>query len=156
MEAAGVKAKSNAGKSESPFASADEMRQVLDRLLEEVDGDETAGPKLRAAHTPHRFCFTDLDLVLDVAGANDGVHSIVWSFGEDVDWKPAMSLEMDSAVANRYLQGKLSIPVGLARGLVKIRCTRARAALNLLPANRELIAHYRDLIARDYPQLVIS
>src|SRR5689334_13690612 len=112
MEAADVVPKSNAAKSESPFASADELRAVLDKLLTDVDEDDAAGSKLRAAHTPHRFHFTDLDLTLDVAGANDGVHSIVWSFGEDVDWKPVMSMEMDSAVANRYLQGKLSLPIG--------------------------------------------
>ena len=53
-------------------------------------------------------------------------------------------------------EGKLSLPVGLARGQVRLRCTKPRAALNLLPASRELIACYRGLIERRYPQLVIS
>jgi len=156
VEAAGVKAKPNAAKGESPFASAGEMHDVLDRLLTAVDQDDVAGPKLRAAHTPHRFCFTDFDLSLDVAGANDGVHSITWTFGGDPDWTPALTLDMSSAVANRYLQGKLSLPVGLARGQVRIRCSKARAALSLLPANRDVMTRYRDLISRDFPHLVIS
>jgi hypothetical protein len=156
MEAASLEERKKAANRESPFASADELREVLGKLLTEVDEDEVAGPKLRAARTPHRFCFTDLDLRLDVAGANDGAHAIAWTFADDADWTPALTLEMDSAVANRYLQGKLSLPIGLARGLVRIRCSRARAALSLLPANRDVITRYRDLIAREYPQLVIS
>jgi hypothetical protein len=156
MEAAGVEERSKSTRSASPFASADELREVLGKLLTEVDEDDVAGPKLRAAHTPHRFLFTDLDLTLDVAGANDGAHSIAWTFDGDADWTPALTLEMDSAAANSYLQGKLSLAIGLARRQIRIRCTRARAALSLLPANRDVIAHYRELIARDYPQLVIS
>jgi hypothetical protein len=137
------------------FASAGELREVLDRLLSMVDADEQAGPKLRAAKVPHRFVFTDFGVTLDVAGANHGEHSIAWSF-DGAEWKPMLTLEMDSQVANRYLQGKLSLPVGLARGEVRIRCAKTRAALNLLPASRELIACYRGLIERLYPRLVIS
>jgi hypothetical protein len=140
---------------ETPFASAEELREVLERLLTDVDSDESAGPRLRAAKVPQRFVFTDLGVTLDVCAASGGSHSIAWDFDE-AETQPVATFEMDSGVANRYLQGKLSLPVGVARGQVKMKCAKTRAALSLLPANRNLIAGYRDLIARDYPHLVIS
>ena len=155
MEAAGVESKVETVATESPFASAEELRQVLERLLIDVDGDERAGPRLRAAKVPQRFVFTDFGLTLDVCAAEDGTHSIAWDFDQSGS-KPVATFEMDSAVANRYLQGKLSLPIGLARGQVKMKCAGTRAALSLLPANRNLIARYRDLIARDYPHLISS
>jgi len=156
MGAAGLKQKAGTAGKVAVFSSAGELREVLDRLLSLVDADEEAGSKLRAAKVPHRFVFTDLGVTLDVAGAKEGgAHSIAWTFGK-ADWKPMLTLEMDSEVANRYLQGKLSLPIGLARGQVRLRATKSRAALNLLPASRELIACYRMLIEREYPQLVIA
>ncbi len=156
MGAAGLKQRAGSAGKAAAFTSAGELREVLDRLLSLVDADDQAGAKLRAAKVPHRFVFTDLGVTLDVAGAKEGgAHSIAWTFGE-AEWTPMLTLEMDSEVANRYLQGKLSLPIGLARGQVRIRCTKPRAALNLLPASRELIACYRTLIEREYPQLVIS
>src|SRR3954452_4067246 len=156
MGAAGLKQKAGTAGRVAAFSSAGELREVLERLLRLVDADDQAGAKLRAAKVPHRFVFTDLGVTLDVAGAKEGgAHSIAWSFGE-ADWKPMLTLEMESEVANRYLQGRLSLPIGLARGQVRIRCTKPRAALNLLPASRKLIACYRSLIEREYPRLVIS
>src|SRR5690349_19945985 len=102
------------------------MRGELGRLLTAVDEDDVTGPKLRAAHTPHRFCFTDFDMSLYVDGANDGVHSITWTFAGEPDCTPALTLDMSSADANRFLQGKFSLPIGLARGQVRLRCSKAR------------------------------
>jgi hypothetical protein len=65
-------------------------------------------------------------------------------------------MEMESEVANRYLQGRENLPIALARGRIRLSCVEARAALNLLPSNRELIKRYTEIVARDYPHLVLD
>lgn len=136
------------------FASAEEMREVLDRLLTDVDTDPALGPGQRATRVPQRFVFPDVDLVLDVAPApeSEAPHWLRWSFDGDVDWKPALTLEMDSAFANRYLQGRENLAIAIARRQIRASCN-ARAALSFLPASRGLFDRYTEIIERFYPQL---
>ena len=47
----------------SPFLSAREFRDVLDRVLQMMSEDPEMGPRLRDADVPQRFEFEDFDLV---------------------------------------------------------------------------------------------
>ena len=136
------------------FASAGQMREILDRLLTDVDNDPAAGPRLRATHVPQRFVFPDVGLVLNIAPApeSDTPHFLRWAFDDDVDWKPALTLEMNSEVANRYLQGRENIAIAIARRQIRASCN-ARAALSFLPASGGLIERYTKIIERSYPEL---
>jgi hypothetical protein len=136
------------------FSSASEMREVLAALLSEIDRDSELGRRLRSTHISYRYDFPDLGLTLDVASADDDEHCIRWSFS-DGDWKPALTLEMTSEVANRYLQGRENLAIAMARGRIRCSC-EARAALSLLPISRQLSARYRELLARDYPHLLVD
>lgn len=138
------------------FASAAELHEVFDRFLVEVDADPTLGPRLRSARVPHRFAFPDLDLVLNVTGSDDGEHCLTWEFSDAIEWTPALSLEMDSTVANRYLQGRENLAIAIARRRVRISCQEARAALRFLSSSRELIDCYRTMVAREYPHLQLK
>ena len=161
MGAIGVKAKSaGRGKartedSEPFFASKDELLEVLDRLLVDVDGDPVVGPKLGSTRVPHRFVFPDFDVALDIAPSEGGDHALSWGFSDGGGVESVLTMEMDSGVANRYLQGKENLAIALARGRIRMSCVEARAALSLLPTNRELIARYREIIEREYPHLVL-
>jgi hypothetical protein len=135
------------------FGSAAELREVLDRLLKEADADPEVGPQLRSTHVPHRFVFPDLGVVLNVTGSDEPGHSIRWSFSDDVDWKPAITLEMDSEVANRYLQGHENLAIAMTRRKIRVSCTEARAALSFLPTARCLVPGYQKLVERSYPHL---
>lgn len=137
------------------FASAGEMREVLTRLLSEIESDSDLGRRMRAAHVSHRYVFPDLGLTLNVASSDDEDHSIRWSFSEDPEWEPKVTLEMSSDVANRYLQGRENLAIALARGHIRLSC-EARAALSLLPIHRQLSACYREVLERHYPHLLIS
>lgn len=138
----------------SPFSSAGELREVLTLMLADVDRDPDLGSRLRSAHAAYRFVFTDLDLVLNVTGDEEGSRCIRWEFSDRIDWKPALTLEMSSAVANRYLQGRENLAIGVARG--RIRCSAdVRSALSLVPITRELSECYRAVIERHYPQLAL-
>jgi len=145
-----------AGKAAEPraFASAGEMREVLTRLLTEIEEDSDLGRRLRSAHLSYRYVFPDLGLTLSVASADDEDRNVRWSFSERPGWEPDLSLEMSSEVANRYLQGRENIAIALARGRIRCSCD-ARAALSLLPMSRQLSASYREVLERHYPHLLL-
>ncbi|MHB8659293.1 MAG: hypothetical protein ACYC91_15335 [Solirubrobacteraceae bacterium] len=64
----------------SGFRSAQEFHEVLDRTFTIMSDAPEMGPRLRAADTPRRFGFPDLDLVVNIplrgAGAKPGVEVV--------------------------------------------------------------------------------
>jgi hypothetical protein len=139
----------------SSATAAAEFRSVLDDVLTETDADDHAGPLLRAAGLRIRFEFSDLGLVLNLAATDEGDHHLRWRFADDVDWKPKLSMRMDSKVANAYLQGKESLAVAVARGRVKLKGD-TRSALVYIPALRLLVASYSRLVTQEHPHLVLE
>jgi hypothetical protein len=134
------------------FRSRDEAVEVIDRTFDAVENDERIGPMLRAAALREELRLSDLDLTVGIA-ASDGDRCLDWSFAA-TPFEPRISLTMDSAVANSILQGAESIGVAIARRRMRIEGS-AGAALVHLPALRLMCRHYADLIASDYPHLVI-
>jgi hypothetical protein len=133
--------------------SAAEFRDVLDRTLRAVDADDHAMTMFRAASLRARFEFTDLDLALNVSAAEG--EALRWKFADDVPWSPRLELEMDSAVANSYLQGRESLAVAIARRLVRCR-GHSRVALLYVPALRLVCEPYRRVLTAGYPHLAID
>jgi hypothetical protein len=130
---------------------AEQLRAALERTLGEVDADERLGPLIGATRLRMRFEFTDLDLALNVAAA-EGDHNLTWSFAHDPPWPPKLTLWMSSDVANRYLQGRESLAIGIARGQVRFRGD-SRTALLYLPAAHLIAEPYRRVVEADYPAL---
>ncbi len=139
---------------ETMFSSAAEMREVLTRLLSELDGDSEIGRRLRSAQISYRYVFPDLDMTLDIASSDESGHCIRWSFEDGEEWEPELTLEMTSVVANRYLQGRENLAIAIARGTIRCSC-EARAALNLLPISGQLSGAYRGVVERHYPHLLL-
>ena len=81
-------------------------------------------------------------MVLNVAAGDDPDHPIRWSFDGRPRWSPRLELEMDSEVANAYLQGRESLAIAMARRRVRCR-GEARVALLYLPAIRLICEPYR-------------
>ena len=131
-----------------------ELRAALDRALAEVDADERIGPRIRATALRLRFEFPDAGIVLNLAAA-DGDHNLEWSFDTEPEWRPKLELEMSSETGNRYLQGRESIAIAIARGQVRAR-GESRVALSYLPAARLICETYRRVIEADYPDLVAA
>src|SRR2546423_15499676 len=103
------------------FKSAKEFREVIDRTFELMSTDPDMGPKLRAADTPQRFEFPDLDLVVNITSRDDETdgQNLKWEWSDDIPWEPDVKMEMDSEVANRYFQGKENIAMAIARRRIK-------------------------------------
>lgn len=128
---------------------AGDFRAALERALHEAGGDERIGPTICATGLRLRFVFTDTDLELNLSSSDD--HRLRWSF-EPVPWEPRLTLTMSSAVANRYLLGRESLAIAIARREVRVRGD-ARAALLYLPAARLIGEPYRRVVKSAFPAL---
>ena len=128
-----------------------DFRAALERALRAADADERIGPRIAATRLRARFEFSDPDLVLNVAAA-DRDRNLSWSFGDDPGWDPRLRIEMDAQTANRYLQGRESLAIAIARGWVRVR-GESRAALAFLPAARLISGPYRRVVDSEFPAL---
>jgi hypothetical protein len=137
------------------FRSAEELREVLDAGLAAVDEDERSGPLLRAANLRLRLACPDLGVAVTVAAAQDPVHHLEWSFSDGGVVRPKLELKMDSEIANGWLQGKVSVPIAIARGEIK-SSGDARCALLYLPAAKLFIGPYTRLLRERYPHLLLD
>ena len=53
------------------FESAEEVREVMDKIFALMDADPEMGPKLRDAERPQRFEFADFDVVVNIRAARE-------------------------------------------------------------------------------------
>lgn len=140
----------------SSFESADEFREVMDRVFEMMSTDPDMGPKLRDANTPQRFEFPDVDMVVNIGSAAEGAeggHYLVWDWSDDVDWEPEVRMTMDSEVANRYFQGKENVTMAIARRRIKTS-GNVKKALALVPVTKPVFAQYRAMLEAEHPHLL--
>lgn len=134
--------------------SAAELRELLDAVLQAVNLDPDAGPRLRAAAAPLRFEFTDPELTLTLTPAADG--GLAWDFSGSSEVRPRLRLSMESDFANRLLQGRESPAVAIVRGRLRTRIEDVGAALCFFGGARPFFAHYREIVAESYPHLVVN
>ena len=136
------------------FQSAAEFREVMDKTFEIMSTDPEMGPKLRAAETPQRFEFPDLDLVVNITFAPDVTdgHNLRWEWSDDVPWECEVEMTMDSVVANRYFQGRENIAMAIARRRIK-SSGNIKKALALAPITKPVFRKYKAMVEADYPHL---
>jgi hypothetical protein len=139
------------------FQSADEFRAVMDRTFGLMSSDPDMGPRLRDADTPQRWEFPDLDLVVNIAPADEGdsTHNLVWEWTDEVNWQAEVRMTMSSDVANRYFQGAENIAMAIARRRIKTTGD-VKKALALVPVTKPVFALYREMCEADYPHLMVS
>ena len=136
------------------FKSADEFREVMDRTFGLMRDDADMGPRLRAADTPQRFEFTDLDMVVNIRAGADGEPNLAWEWSDEIDWEPKVRMAMSSDTANRYFQGKENVAIAIARRRIKAGGD-VKAALAIIPITKPLFDQYRAMIAAEYPHLEV-
>ncbi|HEV3046483.1 MAG TPA: hypothetical protein VGY13_03890 [Solirubrobacteraceae bacterium] len=137
----------------SPFASAQEFREVVDRLFRIMSEDPQMGPRLREADVPQRFEFDDLGLALSVRAGREGEPAnLWWTWDEEIDWSPRVRVTMSSQTANRYFQGRANVSYEILRKRIKTTGD-LRATLELGSIIKPLHERYRAMIESDYPHL---
>ena len=128
--------------------SKDEFKTVMDGAMELMSTHATMGPRLRRARVPQRFIFPDMKLVLNMTAADDaradtGQH-LYWVWGDkERDWEPDVELMMDSDTAIRYFQGKVNVPIAIARGRIKTKGKIAKS-LKLIPMTKPVYTLFRE------------
>src|SRR5437879_3199252 len=139
----------------SPFRSADEFREVMDRVFTLMSEDPVMGPRLREADVPQRFEFTDVELVMNIrAGHGEERENLRWAWSDEVDWSPAVRMAMSARTANRYFQGRENVVLAVARGRIRTGGD-IKAALQLIPVTKPVYERYRELVAAEYPHLQV-
>ena len=133
-----------------------ELKDILDTVLKEIDGDPDDGPRLRAAAAPLRLEFPDLKLAVNVSRDERTNHCLRWNFSNRSRVHPKLRLSMESQVANRVLQGRENPAIAIARGRLRTNVEDAGAALRFFPAAKPLFSRYRDLVAQKYPHLTVD
>ena len=135
------------------FRSAEEFREVMDKVFTIMSTDPEMGPKLRDARVPQRFEFPDQDAVVNITyDDSGGEQNLQWKWSDAVDWDPQVEMTMDSDVANKYFQGKENVPMALARRRIK-SSGDIKAALKLIPITKPVFEQFRALVEREYPHL---
>ncbi len=136
------------------YESPDQFREVLDKTFAMMSEDPEMGPKLKAADTPQRFEFADLELVVNVRATREGEEgNLLWKWSDEVDWEPRVRMSMSSETANRYFQGTENIAMAIARRNIKAGGD-VKAALAIMPITKPVFARYRELVEAEYPHLV--
>jgi hypothetical protein len=139
----------------SPFTSAKEFREVMDRVFTMMSEDPEMGPRLRDADVPQRFEFRDLDLVMNVRAGQPGEGAnLHWEWSDEVAWSPSVRMTMSSETANRYFQGRENVALAVARGRIKTGGD-IKAALQLIPITKPIYERYRAIVAEEYPHLEV-
>jgi hypothetical protein len=129
----------------------EEFRAALEETLTAAEADERVGPVLAATKLRITFRFPDVGLTLNVAAGDRPDRNLSWSWGEDEE-PSKLELTMDSATANRFLQGRESIAIAIARGHAEVR-GGSRSALLGLQATRLLCQSYREVVTTEHPAL---
>ena len=139
----------------TPFASAKEFREVMDRVFQLMSEDPQMGPRLRDADVPQRFEFDDVDLVMNIrAGTPQENENLHWEWTDDVGWSPRVRMTMSSETANRYFQGRENVPMAIARRRIKTGGD-IKASLELIPITKPVFERYRALVESEYPHLKV-
>lgn len=117
------------------FTDADEVRHYIGSVFQAGFDDPEIGPKMQATGIVVKFAFTDpdADLVVDM-----GKQEI----GEGAGMaEPLATMRMTAELGSAYWQGKVNLPIAMARGKIKVDGNVA-SLLKLAPLGKKLFPKY--------------
>lgn len=124
------------------FANDTEVRRYLGGIFEKAAGDDELGPQLRATGLKLRFVYTDpaSAFIFDFATGE------LLADSDDVQTDAVMSMSADTG--NAYWQGKVNLPLAMAKGKIKVVGNIA-ALLKLAPLTKKLFPAYVEMLGAD-------
>lgn len=119
------------------FKDADEVRHYIGSVFSVAFEDPEIGPKLKSTGIVLGFKFTEPDatLVVDTISATVGDGA-----GQP---EPTAVMAMTSDLGSAYWQGKVNLPLAMARGKIKVEGNIA-SLLKLAPLGKKLFPAYID------------
>lgn len=117
------------------FKDAEEVRHFIGGVFQAGFDDPEVGPKMAATGIVVKFEFTepDTELVVDM-----GKQEIGDGTGMA---EPAATMKMTADLGSAYWQGKVNLPLAMARGKIKVDGNVA-SLLKLAPLGKKLFPKY--------------
>lgn len=117
------------------FKDAEEVRHFIGGVFQAGFDDPEVGPKMAATGIVVKFEFTepDAELVVDM-----GKQEIGDGTGMA---EPAATMKMTADLGSAYWQGKVNLPLAMARGKIKVDGNVA-SLLKLAPLGKKLFPKY--------------
>jgi hypothetical protein len=122
------------------FNSPEEVREYLGGIFETAFADPEIGPKLKATELVVAFDYSEPDVLITMDAASA---SVVLGAIDGVDPTATMTMNVDTA--NRYWQGKVSLPLAMAKGQIKVG-GNVGGLLKLAPLGKKLYPMYIDML----------
>lgn len=132
------------------FKDADEVRHYIGSVFQAGFDDPEVGPKLQATGIVVKFAFTDpdADLVVDMAKQEIGDGAGMA--------EPNAVMRMTAELGSAYWQGKVNLPLSMARGKIKVDGNVA-SLLKIAPLGKKLFPKYVETLrAEGREDLVVA
>lgn len=125
-----------------PFATSEEVVTYIGGIFETAFSDAHLAPRLKATGVVLRFAFTDPDteLVVDFGEGTVG--------GAAPGAEVGATMSMSADTGNGYWQGKVNLPLAMAKGAIKVD-GRVAPLLKLAPLSRKLYPVYIERLTAD-------
>jgi putative sterol carrier protein len=124
------------------FNDAADVHKYIGGIFREAFEDDEIGPKLLETGIVLQFRFSEPDAVVVV----DTVRATVTDGAGETGATAVMSTSADTG--NAYWQGKVNLPIAMARGTIKVEGNVA-SLLKLAPLGKKLYPRYVSTLERD-------
>jgi putative sterol carrier protein len=124
------------------FNDAADVHRYIGGIFREAFEDDELGPKLRSTNVILQFRFSEPDAVVVV----DTVTSTVTDGTGAATPTAVMTTSADTG--NAYWQGKVNLPLAMAKGTIKVEGNVA-SLLKLAPLGKKLYPRYVGTLKRD-------
>lgn len=132
------------------FKDADEVRELIGSVFQAGFDDPEIGASMQSTGIVVKFAFTDpdADLVIDMGRQEIGDGSGMA--------EPQATMRMTADLGSAYWQGKVNLPIAMARGKIKVDGNVA-SLLKIAPLGKKLFPKYiSTLKARGRDDLVVA
>lgn len=124
------------------FSDSAEVRKYLGGIFEVAFDDPEIGPKLKDTGIVLKTVYTEPDSILII----DATSGTVYEGDESTDAAAVMSMTADTG--NAYWQGKVNLPLAMAKSKIKVQGNVA-SLLKLAPLGKKLYPKYVELLRAD-------
>jgi hypothetical protein len=125
------------------FQNSAEVAKYIGGIFEAAFEDPEIGPKLVDTGLVIAFDFTDPEAVVVIDMANKAVRE-----GLDGGSAPVATMSMTAETGNAYWQGKVNLPLAMAKKKIKVEGNVA-SLLKLAPLGKKLYPVYIDRLKAD-------
>ncbi|GAA1723960.1 SCP2 sterol-binding domain-containing protein [Aeromicrobium alkaliterrae] len=124
------------------FRDSTEVVTYIGGIFEKAYEDPALAEKLKAAGIVLKFDFKDPDVVIVIDMANGTVTEGLGGLDPDAE------MTMSSDTGNAYWQGKVNLPLAMAKGKIKVGGNVA-AMLKVAPLSKQLFGTYVERLQAD-------